>query len=110
MVGPARRPHRTTDYLASDEQLNLVRAFGELYKGLEMLSESRAASLDVTALRGILDRALAAYRSGEDVKGALSSSRMPNWPPCASNRTTSTAIGTTVFDQDSLLTLFLNDP
>ena len=58
------------DYLAPDEQLNLVRAFGELYKGLEMLSASRGASLDVTALRGILDRALTAYRSGEDVEGA----------------------------------------
>lgn len=58
------------DYLAPDEQLNLARAFGELYKGLEMLLDSRCSSLQVTALRGILDRALTAYRSGEDVKGA----------------------------------------
>lgn len=57
------------DYLTSDEQLNLVRAFGELYRGLAMLSSS-ARSNDVPALRELLDRALIAYRAGEDLKGA----------------------------------------
>lgn len=58
------------DYLAADEQLNLVRAFGELYKGLEILLQSRNGVLDADALRETLDRALSAYRSGDDVQGA----------------------------------------
>ncbi|MGJ7541906.1 hypothetical protein [Variovorax sp. LT1R16] len=59
------------DYLAPGEQLNLVRAFGELYKGLELVSSSAGSNLiDVPALRDLLDRALVAYRAGEDVKGA----------------------------------------
>ena len=60
------------DYLARDEQLNLVRAFGELYKGLGLLSSSAPPSsqVDMAALRDLLDRALIAYKAGEDVKGA----------------------------------------
>lgn len=59
------------DFLAQDEQLNLVRAFGELYKGLELVSSNAGSNpIDVSALRDLLDLALMAYRAGEGVKGA----------------------------------------
>jgi len=54
------------DYLTDDEQLRLESAFTELYGGLRFLRVGRP----LTRLRSLLDEALAAYRSGNDVEGA----------------------------------------
>jgi hypothetical protein len=54
------------DYLSDDEQLNLESAFAELYGGLRFLPVDR----QMTRLRSLLDEALAAYRSGNDMEGA----------------------------------------
>lgn len=54
------------DYLSEDEQLRLESAFAELYGGLRFLPVDRP----VPRLRSLLDEALGAYRSGDDVRGA----------------------------------------
>ncbi len=54
------------DDLSDDEQLNLERAFAKLHAGLRFLPVDR----QMTRLRTLLDEALAAYRSGNDVEGA----------------------------------------
>jgi hypothetical protein len=54
------------DYLSEDEQLSLESAFAELYGGLRFLPVDRP----MAHLRSLLDEALAAYRSGNDVRGA----------------------------------------
>jgi len=54
------------DYLSDDEQLRLESAFTELYGGLRFLPVDRP----IARLRSLLDEALDAYRSGNDVEGA----------------------------------------
>lgn len=54
------------DYLSDDEQLDLESAFSELNGGLRFLPVDR----QMPELRSLLDEALAAYRSGNDVEGA----------------------------------------
>ena len=58
------------DYLAADEQLNLERACAELHRGLEMLIADQRSPAPTSELRLMLDQALAAYKEGDDIKGA----------------------------------------
>ncbi|MBZ9665235.1 hypothetical protein H3221_010775 [Pseudomonas sp. LMG 31766] len=58
------------DYLKADEQLNLERAFAELRKGVTVLASSNSKIEVDSKLNAILDKALLAYRSGDDIQGA----------------------------------------
>lgn len=59
------------DYLPPDGQMNLERAFVELSKGVEMATvDSPVDDVRRTNLQGLLAQSLAAYKNGEDVKGA----------------------------------------
>ena len=58
------------DYLAPDEQLNLDRAFVELRHGVELMDAEIVDAQKREKLLSLLDDSIAAYRTGEDVKGA----------------------------------------
>jgi hypothetical protein len=67
-----RAPNRfpVEDYLAADEQMTLDRAFVELRKGLAMVDPEVADAQKREKLASLLDASLAAYRAGDDIKGA----------------------------------------
>lgn len=67
-----RAPNRfpVEDYLPADEQMTLDKAFLELRKGIAMLDPAVADEQNRRKLSSLLDASLAAYRSGDDVKGA----------------------------------------
>ena len=58
------------DYLADDEQMNLEKAFEELYKGLELIDERVADDSKKAKLSDMLKESISAYRSGDEYKGA----------------------------------------
>lgn len=58
------------DYLKADEQLNLERAFAELRSGVTILASTKSVFEVASKLNSILDQALLAYRSGDDIQGA----------------------------------------
>jgi hypothetical protein len=58
------------DYLPADEQMNLDRAFAELRNGLQMVDPEVADEQKRERLSSMLDAAQAAYRAGDEVKGA----------------------------------------
>lgn len=58
------------DYLRDDEQLTLEKAFEELSGGMALLEPKVSNGAALNALRVQLDRALALYRQGDDVRGA----------------------------------------
>lgn len=58
------------DYLSADQQMNLDRAFEELRVGMRFIDPGVADDAKRRALTALLDRSLAAYRAGDDVKGA----------------------------------------
>lgn len=68
LYAPDRFPKR--DYLKPEEQLNLERAFEELNSGMEYVREKIKDQGRLDELQQILDDSLAAYRVGDDVKGA----------------------------------------
>lgn len=58
------------DYLPPDDQMSLEKAFGELKDAVELIDSEVAPSRKREHLYGLLDQALAAYRSGDDFNGA----------------------------------------
>ena len=58
------------DFLEPHEQLNLESAFAELRHGLTLLAKSDMSVGSATGLASFLDKALVAYRSGDDIAGA----------------------------------------
>lgn len=67
-----RAPNRfpIEDYLAPDEQMTLDKAFSQLRDGVEVAYPDDYHPDKKPLLYALLDQSLAAYRSGEDVKGA----------------------------------------
>jgi exonuclease VII small subunit len=67
-----RAPDRfpVEDFLQDDEQMNLDRAFEELHKGIDLIDPRVADEEKKIALANMLEESLAAYESGDDVKGA----------------------------------------
>ena len=57
-------------FLEDNQQLNLEKAFSELNRGMEMLAKKIKDSNKAVQLQKLLDDSLAAYRRGDDVKGA----------------------------------------
>lgn len=58
------------DYLRDDEQLNLEMAFEEIGNGMQFVAKRIPDENILQQLRSYLDLSLAAYRQGNDVKGA----------------------------------------
>lgn len=58
------------DYLSEDEQLNLDRAFEQLYVGMKFVSDKIKDERKVAELKVLLDRSLQSFRSGDDKTGA----------------------------------------
>jgi exonuclease VII small subunit len=58
------------DYLSDDEQLTLELAFEELNHGMQFVKQRITDGNVVMQLQSTLDASLAAYREGNDVKGA----------------------------------------
>lgn len=58
------------DYLAPEEQMTLQKAFDELRHGLSLIDPEIADKDKSRRLSSLLEESLAAYRSGEMVKGA----------------------------------------
>ena len=68
LCAPDNFPHE--DYLPSDDQMSLEKAFGELRDAVELIDPEVAPPRKREHLYGLLDQALAAYRSGDDFNGA----------------------------------------
>jgi hypothetical protein len=68
LCAPDRFP--VEDYLAPDQQMNLDKAFAELRKGVDLVDKAVAPDEKRATLLDLLDRSIAAYRSGDDVRGA----------------------------------------
>ena len=58
------------DYLRDDEQLNLDKAFAEIEQGMQYVAQRIPDQAVLKQLRGNLEASLAAYKRGDDVKGA----------------------------------------
>jgi len=58
------------DFLKPQEQLDLESAFVELRHGLTLLANPGVSASSAASLASFLDRALVAYRSGDDIAGA----------------------------------------
>lgn len=58
------------DFLAPEDQLTLDRAFEELNSGMEFVRRNIKDEMMLVRLQQQLDYSLAAYRAGDDVKGA----------------------------------------
>lgn len=58
------------DYLSDDEQLTLELAFEELNHGMQFVKQKIKDEDVLIQLQSTLDASLAAYREGNDVKGA----------------------------------------
>ena len=68
LCAPDRFPKR--DYLAEEDQLTLDRAFEELNAGMEFVRKEITDEVELARLQRLLDESLAAYRAGDEVKGA----------------------------------------
>lgn len=58
------------DFLSDDEQLTLDMAFKELNHGMQFVKQRIKDENVLMQLQNTLDASLAAYREGDDVKGA----------------------------------------
>lgn len=58
------------DFLSDEEQLTLDKAFEELAGGMRFVREKIVDGDMLMRLQTILDTSLAAYRNGDDVRGA----------------------------------------
>lgn len=58
------------DYLEPDKQMTLDKAFAQLRDGVEVAYPDDYHPEKKPLLYALLDQSLAAYRAGEDVKGA----------------------------------------
>ena len=58
------------DYLKDEDQLNLDRAFEELFYGMQFVREKIKDETEVTRLRGVLQDSYAAYKAGDAKRGA----------------------------------------
>lgn len=68
LPAPDRFPRR--DYLREDEQMTLEKAFEELRRGIDLVNSQSPDLPNADKLSGVLEDALALYRSGEDIRGA----------------------------------------
>ena len=68
LYGPDRFPYR--NYLDEDEQMTLDKAFSQLRSGIEIAYPDEYHPEKKPLLYTLLDQSLAAYRAGEDLKGA----------------------------------------
>jgi hypothetical protein len=59
------------DYLPPHEQMNLEKAFAELFAALPLLREVVGSDQQLFAVRAKLVSALEAYRAGADRQGAI---------------------------------------
>lgn len=58
------------DFLPPERQLNLDRAFDELRRGIDFIEPGMANEVKRKHLTSLLDQALAAYKAGDEFKGA----------------------------------------
>lgn len=58
------------DYLGDEEQLTLEMAFEEIGNGMQFVANKIPDEKVLQQLRSYLNSSLAAYRQGEDIKGA----------------------------------------
>ncbi|MFC0156126.1 hypothetical protein ACFFJ4_21825 [Xanthomonas dyei] len=58
------------DYLPADAQMNLDRAFAELRHGIELIEHDMADDAKRKHLASLLDQAFAAYKAGDELRGA----------------------------------------
>jgi exonuclease VII small subunit len=58
------------DYLRDEEQLTLDMAFAELRQGMQFVEKRIHNQPVIARLQSLLDESLAAYREGDDLKGA----------------------------------------
>lgn len=58
------------DYLPPEQQMTLEKAFDELRRGIELIEPDMADDAKRKHLASLLDQALAAYKAGEEFKGA----------------------------------------
>ena len=65
---PDRFPQE--DYLRAEEQMNLDRAFDELRQGIQLIEPDMADAAKRKHLASLLEQAIAAYKAGDEVKGA----------------------------------------
>ena len=70
MVAYAPDGFPAEDYLQPDEQLDLEKAFHELFRGMDLVDIASRDPICDRKLRAILQESLQAYRSGDDIKGA----------------------------------------
>ncbi len=70
MVSDAPDEFPEEDYLSSDDQMNLEKAFKILNSSMEFVKEKISNSDQLKKLQSLLDKSNAAYTNGEDVKGA----------------------------------------
>ncbi len=68
LYAPDRFPFR--DFLTSEEQLDLEKAFQELRRGLSFLKRRVPDGNRFASLSRLLEDSLEAYRKGDAVKGA----------------------------------------
>ena len=66
LCAPDRFP--VEDYLSPDQQMSLEKAFVELRKGVDLVAMPPDGKRN--ELLQLLNKSLAAYQSGDDVKGA----------------------------------------
>ncbi len=70
MVAYAPDEFPEEDYLQPEEQLNLEKAFQEIFRGMEMVDRALKDPIRAKKLRTMLEESLQAYREGDDVRGA----------------------------------------
>lgn len=58
------------DYLSDEQQLTLEMAFDEIVRGMEFVAKRVQDKEELARLQGYAAASLAAYRLGDDVKGA----------------------------------------
>ncbi|MDQ1133908.1 hypothetical protein QE386_002503 [Pseudoxanthomonas winnipegensis] len=68
LCAPDQFPVR--DYLPSDAQMNLDKAFDELRRGIDLIEADMVDDARRKQLALLLDQALAAYKAGDEFKGA----------------------------------------
>lgn len=68
LCAPDQFPQR--DYLPAEDQMNLERAFVELHHGVEFIDPGVASGESLSTIKSLIDQAHAAYKGGDEVKGA----------------------------------------
>lgn len=58
------------DYLPPEDQMDLEKAFVELHRGVGLIDPKVASGEKLKSIKLLIDQAHAAYKSGDEVKGA----------------------------------------